>query len=54
MKYQFWKATDELTRSAPPPFEFTEEEDLHHYLMMFDDHLEEDGVIILSPFYEWG
>lgn len=46
----FWMAVDKLPMSAPPPFRSTDEEDNHHYLALFDDHLKGDAHgILINP-----
>lgn len=45
MKHHFLKVEDKLSLSAPRPIKRANEEDNHHYLMPFDDHPEEDGIL---------
>lgn len=48
VKDHFWEATDMLPLNAPSQFESTNEEDNAQYLTLFDDHPDEEGILITS------
>lgn len=49
MRDNFREAAENLSLSAPPLFESIDEEDIF-YLSLFDDHSEDDGILI-NPWF---
>lgn len=48
VKDQFWE--HELSLNALIPSEITDKEDNHQYLILFDDHPKEEGILVSSRF----
>lgn len=44
VKGKIWKMTDKVALSSPIPFQSTDEEDNHQYPILFDEHLEREGI----------
>lgn len=53
MKDHFWEVADKLPLRTHPLLESTNKEVNHHYLTLFDDHTEGEGIVI-TPFKEQG